>query len=180
MELLKYLFLLVAPLFILTAGCIGGGDEDGATSKGTDDLVLELISHPIALEEGQTGSLDVPFIGINFLDTDVKHHWDMPANVTGVMVNVTCSPSSWNIELSIGTGDCPHSGKAMNTTNGNSGELSVQFWTRGNNSLELGQWFCHIAPEDASSHRGQSLQYVFEVTLFSYEEIDCEGDVCPA
>ena len=85
----------------------------------------------------------------------------------------------WDIELSIGTGDCPHSGMMMNSTQGGGGELSTEYWVGKDDSLDPMQWFCHLALPDANTHRGESINYVFEVTLFSYEEIDCEGDVCP-
>jgi len=178
MDRFQIISLSTIVLSLVLSGCLGSGDDDG-----NDDTLLEVEKHlssaVIPLDEGQTGSLDVPLVGLMFVDTDVKHHWDMPQNISGIRVNLTCSDPSWDVELAIGTGDCPHSGMAMNTTNGPSGELSIEYWVTGDDSLQTGQWFCHIASNDMTSHRGESLNYVFEATLFSYEEIDCHGDVCP-
>lgn len=163
---------------IALSGCLGSGDDYGDPDVKVQDE-MQLTSAAIPLDEGQTGSLDVPLVGLRIVDTDVKHHWEMPQNISGVRVNLTCTDSSWDVELTIGTGDCPHSGIAMNTTNGPSGDLSIEYWAMGEESLQTEQWFCHIAVNDITSHRGESLNYVFEITLFSYEEIDCHGDVCP-
>jgi hypothetical protein len=179
MELRYSLPILVIVTTVFFAGCIedqGKGSGDGIDSE----TEKTLISAPMGLDEGQTGTMSVPYVGVNIVDLDVKHHWNMPMNISGMRVNVSWTGASWDVELSIGTGDCPHSGMLMNSTQGGSGELSMEFWTSEEDPLETSQWFCHLGLPDTSGHRGESINYVFEVTLFSFEEIDCEGDVCPA
>lgn len=167
----------IISLLLFSAGCFEKElDDEG---HNTQIPLKTLSSYPVALEEGQTGTLSLPFIGVNLVETDVKHHWDMPENVTGVVVNVSWMESGWDVELSTGTGDCPHSGMSMAEETGSSGQISVEYSAPGNQTLETGQWFCHIAVLDLNSHRGGSLNYVFEVALLSYEEVDCEEDVCP-
>lgn len=168
---------LSAALIFLTAGCLEG--ETDSITVIEEEGQLELHSEKIPLNEGNTGEAQIPLVGVNFVDTDVKHHWGMPSNISGIMVNVSWEGSGWGIELAIGTGDCPHSGRTFNTTHGTSGDLSVRYRVEGNESLEMTQWFCHLAMDDPSSHRGETFSYVFDVTLFSYQEIDCEGGVCP-
>jgi hypothetical protein len=170
--------LSLITLLLLLSGCIDSDNNKWETSI-EDETVKALASYPVALTEGQTGTLSVPFVGINFLDTDVKHHWDMPENVTGIIVNVSWQGSGWNIELATGTGECPHQGMKYADVTGSSGELSIEYHAADNQTLEIGQWFCHLAVQDISSHRGESMNYVFDVKLLSYEEVHCEGDVCP-
>jgi hypothetical protein len=178
MDLKLPMLLLVITFSLLLSGCIGK-DEGGNEGPIDGEETGTMTSHPIGLDEGQTGDMSIPLIGVNFVDTDVKHHWDMPQNVTGVRVNVSWSGASWDVELAIGTGDCPHSGMQLNSSTGGGGQLSTEFWVHKDDSLDMTQWFCHLTLPDPGAHRGESINYVFEVTLFSYEEIDCEGDVCP-
>ncbi len=160
--------------FVLTAGCIEDDERETDDSGEEGELVLHILGVP--LDEGETGTMSVPLIGVNFVDTDVKHHWNMPVNITGVMVNVSWTGDPWDVELSIGIGDCPHEGTAVNSTSGSDNQLSIQYWAGGEDTLDETQWFCHLGLEDPSSHRGETIDYLFEVYLFSYDE-DC-GDAC--
>jgi len=167
----------IVVLFIMAAGCLDSEEGSDVPISGETEKVL--ASYPVALDEGQTGSLSVPFVGLNFVDTDVKHHWDMPENITGIMVNVSWQSSGWDVELATGTGECPHSGMSKADESGTTGMISIEYNAPENQTLEIGQWFCHITVNDLTSHRGDSLNYVFEVKLLSYDEVHCEDDVCP-
>lgn len=176
---LKMSFLMAAPLLlVLASGCL---DEEGSDGRPLDmgSENKNLVSIPIALDEGQTGTISIPFLGVNFLDTDVKHHWNMPTNVSGVRVNLTWQDQGWDLELATGTGECPHQGTLLASSTGSSGELSVEYFAGENETLQNIQWFAHIAVMDASSHRGDSMDFIFEVTLLTYDKEACEGDVCP-
>ncbi len=160
--------------FVLTAGCIEDEERNEDDTGEEGELVLHVLGVP--LDEGEVGTMSIPLIGVNFVDTDVKHHWNMPSNVTGVMVNVSWTGDPWDVEFSIGIGDCPHSGTAVNSTSGSNDQLSIQYWVSGEDTLDETQWFCHLGLENPASHRGESIDYLFEVYLFTYDE-DC-GDAC--
>ncbi len=172
-----YISILVV-IGIISMGCIGDKEPSGSIDNNAE-LPLTLQSTPVSLNEGASGSIEIPLIGANFVDTDVKHHWDMSNNVTKVMVNVTLSGPSRTIELSTGTGDCPHSGEMLASTTGSEDMLSVTFEAEANSTLQETMWFCHLALSNQGSHRGDTINYVFTVTLFSYGELECEDEVCP-
>jgi len=176
---IRYYIVLAAVLVtvITTLGCIEGPDD--ALNPAGGEAEMEISSSKIPLDEGQTGDMSIPYLGVNFLETDVKHHFDMPVNITRVVVNVSWTGSDWDLILSTGTGDCPHSGVELNSTQGSGKFLSVEYSTSNEEGLSTDQWFCHLALENPGSHRGESISYMFDVTLYSHQEIECDEGVCP-
>ncbi|MGA1821200.1 MAG: hypothetical protein ACMUIG_01580 [Thermoplasmatota archaeon] len=160
---------------LITLGCLDGSDD--AFDPAGSEVEMQISSSKIPLDEGQTGEMSIPYIGVNFVELDVKHHFDMPENITRIMVNVSWTGADWDLVLSTGTGDCPHSGVEMNSTRGSGRFLSVEYSC--DDGLSEEQWFCHLALDDPGSHRGESISYVFDVTLYSYQEIECDDGVCP-
>lgn len=174
----KYILTIcVIIVLCLVMGCTN--EENVALESYDDEKSNEIYSAPVVLDEGPSGTMDIPWVGVKVLELDAKHHWTMPANVSRVMVNVTLSGPARSMELSTGTGECPHSGMMLNDTIGGEDTLSVTYQAPENETLVEGQWFAHISLQDPSSHRGDSFTYVFSVTLFSPIELDCEDDVCP-
>ena len=139
----------------------GSGDKDrGAGATGSGATSGGNVS--VQCDEGNSGTLQVPLVGARLVNSDQKHHWDMPSNITTVVATLTWQDTSWELEFSIGTGDCPDNGVAKASTSGSGGSLTIEY---GEEQLEEGQWFAHVRCPSPESKRGQSCEYQLEITL---------------
>ncbi|MCK4717061.1 MAG: hypothetical protein KAT70_00215 [Thermoplasmata archaeon] len=155
---------IVTAIIFLAAfkGMSGAVDEDiGIGEQPTivpDDEELEATCEdiPIVFTDGSGGTMPIPVAGANVLETHVKHHFEMPENMTKVTVTFTWDPT-WELELSIGTGDCPHSGEELASEISSAGEATITF--EDENGLTTGAWFAHLGDTNPGSHRGESCDY---------------------
>jgi len=171
----KNLMLLgvAGAVFILIAVAAFGGssrstDSDLEGVPGMEEGELNETGTPVSLTEGNTGSISIPLVGIQVLDTDEKHHWDMPPETVKVKATLTWEDTSWELDFAIGTGECPHSGTTLASAADSSGSITLEYEADGE-ALEEGQWFAHVAAPDADSHRGESVSYSIDVELFPAE-----------
>ena len=86
----KALLLMTLLLPLVFMGCTedrGGGtrNDDGNNNP------VENIAVPtsVTLDEGNSGSTTLPLIGTSIAETDIKHHWNMPAGTTRVVANLS-------------------------------------------------------------------------------------------
>jgi len=82
-------------------------------------------------------------------DSHVKHHFEMPEGKDALVVDVTWPAETWTLEVTAGTGSCPHSGKTHASIEGaGSAHLYVPVAALGDevSSFEAGSsWFVHLA-----------------------------------
>ncbi len=158
------LVLLVPMALYVTVAGMGAtpiaGDVLGSSAA---DEAIHFSEEMMALDEGESGDFAIPYVGVNVLETDVKHHWDMPADKIKVRAMVNWQGTGWDFNFDIGVGECPHSGEARNSTSGDSGELVLEYSAADGEVLDEGQWFVHLGDPDVASHRGESTTYTFTV-----------------
>ena len=139
-----------------------GGNRTAEDGSGTCDGSCAEGGEGVQLDEGNSGTIHIPFVGSSLMDTDEKHHWDMPTGKSRVTATLTWSDTSWDLEFSIGVGECPHQGTAKAVDSGTSGSITVQFQQ---DPLDEGQWFAHVRCLNPDSHRGESCDFTMEVLL---------------
>ena len=137
-------------------------EGDGSNETACDHMGADGIN--IDCKEGNSGTIQVPYIGLQFLDTDQKHHWDMEADTKKVVARLEWSDPSWELEFSIGTGECPDSGQAKESGSGDNGTIILKY--SDEEGLAEGQWFAHIRGLDKESHRGEECKYSLTITVF--------------
>lgn len=140
----------------------GGGDgvtPTGGNSTGDGECDG---GEELAFTDGNSGTIDIPMVGAQFTETDVKHHFEMPAGATKVKVTFTWDPK-WELEASIGTGTCPHSGEMLEAETTSSGEVTLEYEDEA--GLTEGQWFAHFSVPDVNAHRGESCSYTISAEL---------------
>lgn len=147
-----------------------GGEK--STSNANETLV-ELGEHGsdectnegerITCNEGDSGTMQIPLIGVQFTETDEKHHWDMEEGIGKVVAKLQWSDTSWEFEFSIGTGECPDKGVEKMSESGNNGTIVL---TYKEENLPQEEWFAHIRCISPENHRGGNCDYTIEVTIF--------------
>jgi len=121
----------------------------------------------LATDGGGHMTMSILLVGTMFVETDVKDHYTMPAGKKKVAVNISWDRTGWDLNLAIGTGDCPDNGVVLaSQSNVQSGPVTLEFKATGE-ALEEGQWFVHAACNDPSSHRGESVTFSYTVAAKS-------------
>jgi len=121
----------------------------------------------LTTDSGNKMTLSVPMVGVVLAETDVKDHFTMPSNTAHVVVNISWDKSGWNLNLAIGTGDCPDNGQTMASQNNvQSGPVVLEFPQSCGDALSPGQWFVHAHANDATGHRGESVTFSYTVTVY--------------
>jgi len=121
-------------------------------------------SENLTTDGGGHMTMSIPLVGTSFVSTDVKDHYTMPAGIKKVTVNISWDNTGWDLNLAIGTGDCPDNGTVKNYKNNvQYAPVTLDFKATGD-ALEEGQWFVHAACNDPNSHRGESVTFSYTVT----------------
>jgi len=144
----------------------GPGKAPGKTPAGGNNGTngTGAISDTLATDGNNRMTMTVPLVGTAFVETDVKDHYTMPAGIMKVIVNISWDKSGWDLNLAIGTGDCPDNGVVKASQNNvNAGPVALEFKADGE-ALDDGQWFVHAACNDPNSHRGESVTFSYTVT----------------
>jgi len=178
-----YMAVIVVGLFVVAAIANGAtpgsgrteGCNDCAEGCGDSSVLGECAEStgncehtPVSFMDGDSGTIDIPFVGAMVADVDAKHHFDVPSGTTKVEVTFRWDPT-WSLILDIGTGECPHNGETFASVSSRTGEVTLVY--EDSEGLPTGKWFAHLAPADASSHRGESCAYVLGAVL-----CDCSGE----
>jgi len=122
------------------------------------------LSDQLATDGGGRMTMSIPLVGTAFVETDVKDHYTMPAGIMKVIVNISWDKSGWDLNLAVGTGDCPDNGVVKaSQKNVNAGPVVLEFKADGE-ALPEGQWFVHAACNDPGAHRGETLIFSYTVT----------------
>jgi hypothetical protein len=122
------------------------------------------LSENLATDGGGHMTMSIPLVGTSFVSTDVKDHYAMPPGIKKVTVNISWDMTGWDLDLAIGTGDCPDNGVVKASKNNVAGgPVTIEFKATGD-ALEEGQWFVHAACNDPNSHRGESVTFAYTVT----------------
>jgi len=149
-------------VYVMTQPARAPGKSPGSSGNGTN--ATNQLSDQLATDGGGRMTMTVPLVGTAFVETDVKDHYTMPAGIMKVIVNISWDKSGWDLNLAIGTGDCPDNGAALaSQANVNSGPVALEFKADGE-ALQEGQWFVHAACNDLNSHRGESVTFSYTVT----------------
>jgi hypothetical protein len=122
-------------------------------------------SQELATDGGGHMTMSIPVVGTILVSTDVKDHYTLPSGAKKLWVNISWDKTGWDLDLSIGTGDCPDNGTikaARNDVKGGPVTLEI---SGTNGPLENGQWFVHAACNDPNSHRGESVTFSYTVSI---------------
>lgn len=126
------------------------------------------------LAEGREGAVTIPANFDGTVDVDAPFHWDTPSDITRVIAvlewELEDANNPWTLELTAGTGYCPHSGHTWgdHAVTGTSGPLvwDLEAAAVALTHFEEGQSFAHIKPVDAMEHLGESQAFKISVYLF--------------
>jgi hypothetical protein len=143
-----------------------GKSPTGKTSPGTNQTQAtnSTCSEELATDGGGRMIMSIPLVGTSFVSTDVKDHCTMPAGIKKVTVNISWDKTGWDLNLAIGTGDCPDNGAVKNSKNNvQYAPVTLEFKATGD-ALDEGQWFVIAACNDPNSHRGESVTFSYTVT----------------
>ncbi|MBU3901984.1 MAG: PKD domain-containing protein [Candidatus Thermoplasmatota archaeon] len=132
-------------------------DNEGGTGK--DTCQIEVKGTSIETKQGNTGEIRI----IPGADNDKKHHWDMPGDVTRVVATLSWDEEDWNLEYSVGTGECPHNGEAMVSDTSSDGYIIIQYYS-AEGFLQEEQWFAHIKTMNEDEH-GVTDTCSYEITV---------------
>ncbi|MDP8257330.1 MAG: hypothetical protein P9M14_16410 [Candidatus Alcyoniella australis] len=161
--------LSILMVFALCASAAAAEQNDEASSV-ADVAALIAGLDPVVLEEGGSGSFLIAADYDGSQEIDIKHHWNSDADGFGRVIAVINweqpdQGEPWEIELSVGSGFCPHRGKVY-------GERIVS--KKGPLVLDVAPeggfppstlLFVHGRPMNADKHKGQHLKYRVEVYL---------------
>jgi hypothetical protein len=167
--------LLVIPLLALQLTACGEDDDTGeAKTDDTESQDTDPVEDCVTVQwsDGNSGT----FVRNSAADDDVKHHWDMPADVHKLIAKVTWD-TEWNMAYDLGTGFCPHSGVSYISESSATGEISFELLpgavTEGAEVFDADvQWFAHMrldmqvgGPDD-----GEQTPYSMEVLACTWAE----------
>jgi hypothetical protein len=160
--------LLVLPVFALNLSACG--EEEGDDTAKTDDTQVEDTGpvedcQPVAWTDGNSGT----WTRNSAADDDVKHHWNMPADVHKLVASVTWE-TEWNMAYDLGTGFCPHSGVSYISESSTTGEIAFELLpsavSEGAEIFDADvQWFAHmkIDMQVGGPENGESTPYTMDV-----------------
>jgi hypothetical protein len=142
----------------------------------TDSAPITLVVYNQGQEAdlgGADGEMYVPadYDPAQPVEIDTKHHWDNPDgihSIVGVLDwQVPQGSEAWNLGLSVGIGECPHSGRQLSQEpSATEGPIIVQAKLTKTADIVSGLHFIHVRPIDPLNHKGQSLPYTVHVFLF--------------
>ena len=121
-------------------------------------------SEELATDGGGRMTMSIPMVGTMLVSTDVKDHYTMPSAVKKLVVNISWDKTGWDLNLAIGTGDCPDNG-AVKASKSNVQSGPVVLEVQAQDPLQEGQWFVHAACNDPNSHRGESVTFSYTVSI---------------
>lgn len=134
-------------------------DNEGGTD--TDTCQVEVNGTAVDTDEGNTGTIRI----IHGADNDKRHHWDMPENVVMVVATLKWDAEDWELEYSIGTGECPENGEALASDSSTDGYITVQYNSESG-FLETTQWFAHVRTLNEDEHGiTDTCEYEITVTI---------------
>jgi len=146
---------------------------DAAGRKGTTETVPILIvngGETVVFDEAPEtqGWLEDTFsVPANWSGSEIdkKYHFTMPEGVTRVMAFLVWDgESGFVFDYSLGTGNCPHSGKVMEDRADDSGEILL--YHAPGQAVPQGTWFVHLGALNAADMKGQSAGFSVRVILF--------------
>ncbi len=156
---------------------------DGSGKQGeTERLPVVIINGGLeaTLVEGNAGFLSIPEDYDGTQEVDVKHHWNNPENVWRIMGLLAFWPptreADWDLELTMGTGYCPHSGMAYPESLIIDSQSPMWVDVSFLDEMPTGQNFIHISPLNAVEHKGEYLTLVLRVFLF-HDPLIVDGDI---
>ncbi|MEW5760675.1 MAG: hypothetical protein AB1779_07900 [Candidatus Thermoplasmatota archaeon] len=125
-----------------------------------------LIEEYLTTENGNKGEIKSPWLNpFGYKEVGTKDHFDMPSNVSKLIVSVKWDDNTWEFEVKIGTGECPHKGQTMNESRSSTGIVTIECKAE-NGSLQEGQWFIHVEVMNDREHRGETISFTELVAVY--------------
>lgn len=150
---------------LLLAGCM----ESTNTGTNKPTTTRTYVGETVTFDEGAQQTMSIGALPA-IADSDVKVHWEMPEGLVRVEGSLSWSDTGWDLQFDLGTGECPHSGTALNTTTGSNSPLTLTFEAEAGGNLAAGRWFLHAKCLNAEEHRLGSLTLTFACTIYHIEE----------
>ena len=108
----------------------------------------------------------------------VKHHFEMPEGKDSLVVDVTWPAETWTLDVTAGTGGCPHSGKTYASAEGaGSAHLYVPASALGDDvtSFEAGSgWFVHLANKGEAAAEAVTVTFAAKACVATKVEAAAE------
>ena len=167
---------MIAAAFVLVMGAaaasvyfeglpVGPSGKKPAPAGNQTNSSNATCSEQLATDGGGHMTMSIPLVGTMLVSTDVKDHYTMTAGIKKLMVNISWDKTGWDLNLAIGTGDCPDNGVVKaSRSNVQSGPVMLEY-DAGGDPLEEGQWFVHAACNDPNAHRGESVTFSYTVSI---------------
>lgn len=126
-------------------------------------VVVANGEHTVVLDS--SGRLSIPKNYQPGMEVDVKYNWELPANVGKIVGLLTWEEPNWNLEYSIGTGECPHKGTILSS--GETELCAIALSYMGKENLDEGTlWFSHIKPLNPQEHIGERLPFHWIIVMY--------------
>jgi hypothetical protein len=112
----------------------------------------------------------------------VKHHFEMPEGKDALVVDVTWPAETWTLDVTAGTGGCPHSGKTYASVEGaGTAHLYVPASALGEEatSFEAGSgWFVHLAHKGEAAAEPVTVNFAAKACVV--QKVEAEVNTPPA
>ncbi|MGI5863628.1 MAG: Ig-like domain-containing protein [Myxococcales bacterium] len=136
----------------------------------TDTEPIPIILAAGGQEVKKSGSLAIPanYDPASGLDVDSKHHWTNQGetHIAAVLEwQVPDGQEPWELELSVGWGECPHAGGTVGNAE-TSTTSPIFVLSEESGSYPTTMRFVHIRPADATFHKGETLPYETRVYVW--------------
>jgi hypothetical protein len=103
------------------------------------------------------------------MELDVKQHWTNPAGIVRIIGVLEweqlTGTTPWNVELSVGSGECPDSGVTIGK--GVTKTTSPILVDVRPTKPVTGMHFVHLKPVDGTSHKGEKINQAMKVYIFT-------------
>lgn len=147
--------------------------EDLAGNVASEDVPVLVVNQgtPVTFYEGAgTANWVIPEAW-QVMETDLKFHFDMPADTDEVLAVLQWSRREWPFELAIGTGECPDAGVRLADLEADGGQVALHHTAAelGETAYPVGMWFIHLSGGiglDMGAHVGEGTRIAFVMVLY--------------
>jgi hypothetical protein len=134
-----------------------------------------------AAAEGEAEEQEPGHEGHVHTSSHVKHHFEMPEGKDALVVDVTWPAETWTLDVTTGTGGCPHSGKTYASAEGaGAAHLYVPASALGDDvtSFEAGSgWFVHLASKGDAAAEPVTVSFAAKACVAQKVEAEAAAPV---
>lgn len=95
----------------------------------------------VSFSDGTGGTIAAPADG-NYVDQHLKYHWQLTKGFKRIVAVLSWDNPTFELELTIGAGECPDSGTVAELGQSKDSPLAVSYGST--QELATGMWFAHV------------------------------------